>query len=97
MRRFFAREDAMKHETGFEVTGAELRAARNKLRWTIQRVATESGIHRSTIAKIEAGKPGWPEIVTGLRHSLESAGAVFAVQSAPSYAALTLGPYQNAR
>lgn len=97
MRRFFAREDAMKHETGFEVTGAELRAARNKLRWTIQRLATESGIHRSTIAKIEAGKPGWPEIVTGLRHSLESAGAVFAVQSAPSYAALTLGPYQNAR
>lgn len=87
----------MKHETGFEVTGAELRAARNKLRWTIQRLSIESGIHRSTITKIEAGKPGWPEIVAGLRLSLESAGAIFAVQSAPSYSALTLGPYRDAR
>jgi transcriptional regulator with XRE-family HTH domain len=87
----------MKHETGFDVTGAELRAARNELRWTLQRLATESGIHRSTIAKIEAGKHSWPEIVSGLRDSLESAGAVFAIQSMPSGAALTLGPYQDAR
>ena len=86
----------MKHETGFEVTGAELRAARNKLRWTIQRLATESGIHRGTIAKIEAGKPGWPEIIAGLRQSLESAGAVFAVQSARSSAALAPGRYPDA-
>jgi transcriptional regulator with XRE-family HTH domain len=87
----------MKHETGFEVTGAELRAARNELRWTIQRLATESGIHRSTIAKIEAGRSGWPEIIAGLRQSLESAGAIFAVRSARSSAALTTGPYQDAR
>jgi transcriptional regulator with XRE-family HTH domain len=87
----------MKHETGFEVTGAELRAARRTLRWTIQRLATESGVHRGTIAKIEAGKSSWPEIVMGLRHSLESAGAVFAIQSAPSLAALILGPREDAR
>ena len=88
----------MNHESGVEAAiGAELRAARSQLRWTIRRLSVESGIHRSTIAKIEAGKPGWPEIIAGLRQSLESAGAVFIVRSAPSSAAPTPGPYQDAR
>jgi transcriptional regulator with XRE-family HTH domain len=71
----------MKHQANFEVTGSELRAARSQLKWSICRLASESGVHRSTIARIEAGKSrGWPEIVRALQCTLESGGAVFAVQ-----------------
>ena len=67
----------MKHQTNFDLTGVELRAARSRLKWSIRRLSIESGVHRSTIAKIEAGKSGWPEIVRALHHTLESGGAVF--------------------
>ena len=87
----------MERETSIEATASELRAARSQLRWTIRRLSTESGIHRSTIARIEAGKPGWPEIVSGLQRALESAGAVFAVRSSGNQVALTLSPQSDAR
>jgi transcriptional regulator with XRE-family HTH domain len=70
----------MKHEWNFRASGAELRAARRRLKWSVRRLSIESGIHRSTIANIEAGKSrGWPEILRALQHALESGGAVFAI------------------
>jgi transcriptional regulator with XRE-family HTH domain len=87
----------MNLETSIETTAAELRAARSQLNWTIRRLSTESGIHRSTIARIEAGKPVWPEIVNGLQRALESAGAVFAVRSSQSRSALMVAPYHDVR
>ena len=71
----------MRHETKFMAAGAELRAARAQLKWTIRRLSMESGIHRSTIANIETGKSaGWPEIIRALQCALESGGAVFSIE-----------------
>jgi transcriptional regulator with XRE-family HTH domain len=83
----------MKLQMDFEVLGAELRAARSQLKLSIRRLSSESGLHRSTIAKIEAGKPGWPEIARTLRHTLESRGALF---NTPRSALLAGQPAESA-
>jgi transcriptional regulator with XRE-family HTH domain len=78
-----------------KITGAQIRAARAFLRWTIADLAAAAGVGLSTIQKVEEidGEPRvastlqWrsdarDEALTKIRSALEKAGITFLVESA---------------
>ncbi len=60
-----------------KVTSAQIRAARGILKWTVRDLADQSGVHRNTITKIEAGEAKHGPTIAAVVHALENAGVVF--------------------
>lgn len=67
------------------LTGAQLRAARALLNWTVRDLAERSRVHRNTISAFESEKT-FPNASTlaALIRPLEQAGIVFLEESASS-------------
>ena len=58
------------------VTGAQLRAARGLLNWTVRDLAARSGVHRNTVTRIETEATGQGHAITALVQTLEAAGVI---------------------
>ncbi|CAH1649697.1 MULTISPECIES: helix-turn-helix transcriptional regulator [unclassified Chelatococcus] len=67
------------------LTGAQLRAARALLNWTVRDLADRAQVHRNTISAFESEKT-FPNTSTlaALVRPLEQAGIVFMEDNAPS-------------
>jgi transcriptional regulator with XRE-family HTH domain len=60
------------------ITGDQVKAARNLLGWSQLRLAHETGLDPSTIAKFETGKTRPTALsVSTVQHTLEAAGVEF--------------------
>jgi DNA-binding XRE family transcriptional regulator len=59
------------------VTNSQFRMARAALCWTVREAATQSGLHRNTIVRIEAGAVAEERTVATLRRTYESVGITF--------------------
>src|SRR5579862_85522 len=74
----------MRHWPSDRLSGSQLRSMRIDLQWTVRKLSIQSGIHRSTISKIEAGKSeGEPETLRALLYTLDVAGAALPQRRAP--------------
>jgi transcriptional regulator with XRE-family HTH domain len=60
------------------MTGAQIRAARGFLDWTVRDLGKKSKVHFNTIHAIERGKStAKPETLAAIRRTLEKAGVQF--------------------
>ena len=60
------------------MTGAQVRAARGLLNWTVRMLAEKAGVHRNTITNIETGKyNGDADTLDAIRKAFEAAGVEF--------------------
>jgi transcriptional regulator with XRE-family HTH domain len=60
------------------VTGAQLRAARGLLNWSVRELAERAKVHRNTISNYERGKyAGTLETVAAIKGAIEKAGVSF--------------------
>lgn len=62
------------------LTGAQIRAARHGLRWSVQTLAAQSNVSISTIKRVEVGDdvPATSaKILMGIKAALEAAGIEF--------------------
>src|SRR5688572_24072174 len=59
------------------VTSPQLRMARAALDWTLDALAERSGVHRTTIARLESGAPWQPGVSEAVARALECAGIEF--------------------
>ena len=60
------------------VKPAQVRMARAALRWSLQDLARQAGVHRNTISNFETEKyAGDGESIRAIRRALEDAGIVF--------------------
>jgi transcriptional regulator with XRE-family HTH domain len=56
----------------------QMRAARAALNWSLDDLASASGVHRNTLSNFETRKyDGEPEKLVAAKHTLESAGVIF--------------------
>jgi transcriptional regulator with XRE-family HTH domain len=60
-----------------DVTSAQFRMARAALEWTVRDLAARAGVHRNTVARIEAGEATHGPTIAAVRRALEDAGIVF--------------------
>ncbi len=60
-----------------DVTSAQFRMARAALDWTVRDLAAKAGVHRNTIARIEAGEASHGPTLAAVRRALEDAGIIF--------------------
>ncbi|MGY0834952.1 helix-turn-helix domain-containing protein [Azospirillum argentinense] len=60
-----------------DVTSAQFRMARAALEWTVRDLAAKAGVHRNTIARIEAGEASHGPTLAAVRRALEDAGIIF--------------------
>jgi transcriptional regulator with XRE-family HTH domain len=59
------------------VTGAQLRAARGLLDWTVRDLAARSGVHRNTVTRAEAEATDQGHAVAHMARAIEAAGVEF--------------------
>jgi transcriptional regulator with XRE-family HTH domain len=60
------------------MTGAQIRAARGFLDWSVRDLGKKSKVHFNTIHAIERGKSiGKPETMAAIRKAIEKAGVQF--------------------
>jgi transcriptional regulator with XRE-family HTH domain len=59
------------------VTSAQIRMARAALQWTVRDLAEQSGVHRNTITRVEAGSEPHGPTLAAIRRALELAGVEF--------------------
>lgn len=60
------------------MTGAQVRAARGLLNWTVRMLAEKAGVHRNTITNIETGKYNSDAgTLDAIRKAFEAAGVEF--------------------
>jgi transcriptional regulator with XRE-family HTH domain len=60
------------------MTGAQIRAARGFLNWTVRDLGKRSKVHFNTIHAIERGKSiAKPETLAAIRKAIEKAGVQF--------------------
>ena len=60
------------------MTGAQIRAARGFLNWSVRDLGKKSKVHFNTVHAIERGKSvAKPETLAAIRHALEKAGVEF--------------------
>jgi transcriptional regulator with XRE-family HTH domain len=60
------------------MTGAQIRAARGFLDWTVRDLGKKAKVHFNTVHAIERGKSnGTPETLAAIRKALEKAGVRF--------------------
>lgn len=60
-----------------DVTSAQFRMARAALEWTVRDLAAKAGVHRNTIARIEAGEASHGPTLAAVQRALEDAGIIF--------------------
>ena len=66
------------------VIGAQIRATRGLLDWTVRDLAERAGVPRNTLVNIETGAyAGAPETLAAIRRVLERAGVEFTNGDAP--------------
>jgi transcriptional regulator with XRE-family HTH domain len=60
------------------MTGAQIRAARGFLNWSVRDLGKKARVHFNTVHAIERGKSnGRPETLAAIRKTLEKAGVRF--------------------
>jgi len=60
------------------MTGAQIRAARGFLDWSVRELGKKAKVHFNTVHAIERGKSeGKPETLAAIRKALEKAGVEF--------------------
>ena len=60
------------------MTGAQIKAARGLLDWTVRELGKKAGVHWNTVSAIELGKSGGrPETLAAIKKALEKAGVQF--------------------
>jgi transcriptional regulator with XRE-family HTH domain len=59
------------------VSSAHIRAARGLLNWTIRDLAENAGVHRNTVARMEADKVTHGPTIAAMVRALEEAGIQF--------------------
>nr|EZQ09524.1 DNA-binding protein [Azospirillum argentinense] len=59
------------------MTSAQFRMARAALDWTVRELAAKAGVHRNTIARIEAGEASHGPTLAAVQRALEDAGIIF--------------------
>ena len=60
------------------MTGAQIRAARGFLDWSVRDLGEKAKVHFNTVSAIERGKSnGKPETLAAIRKTLEKAGVEF--------------------
>ena len=60
------------------MTGAQIKAARGLLNWTVRELGKKAGVHWNTVSAIELGKSGGrPETLGAIKKALEKAGVEF--------------------
>jgi transcriptional regulator with XRE-family HTH domain len=60
------------------MTGAQIRAARWLLNWSVRELGKKAGVHWNTVSAIELGKSGGrPETLKAIQKALEKAGVQF--------------------
>jgi transcriptional regulator with XRE-family HTH domain len=60
------------------MTGAQIRAARGFLHWSVRDLGKKAKVHFNTVHAIERGKSsGKPETLAAIRKALEKAGVKF--------------------
>ena len=66
------------------MTGAQIRAARGFLNWSVRDLGKKAKVHFNTVHDIERGKSaGKPETLAAIRKVLEKAGIEFTNGSRP--------------
>ena len=66
------------------MTGAQIRAARGFLNWSVRDLGKKAKLHFNTVHAIERGKSsGSPETLAAIRKTLEKAGVRFTGGKAP--------------
>jgi len=66
------------------MTGAQIRAARGFLNWSVRDLGKKARVHFNTVHAIERGKSsGKPETWAAIRKALEKAGVKFTNGKAP--------------
>ena len=60
-----------------KVSSAHIRAARGLLHWTIRDLAERSGVHRNTVARMEADKVTHGPTIAAMVRAFEDAGVEF--------------------
>ena len=60
------------------MTGAQIKAARGLLNWTVRELGKKAGVHWNTVSAIELGKSGGrPQTLAAIKKALEKAGVQF--------------------
>ena len=60
------------------MTGAQIKAARGLLNWTVRELGKKAGVHWNTVSAIELGKSGGrPETLAAIKKALGKAGVEF--------------------
>jgi transcriptional regulator with XRE-family HTH domain len=60
------------------MTGAQIKAARGLVGWTVRELGTKAGVHWNTVSAIELGKSGGrPETLKAIQRALERGGVEF--------------------
>jgi transcriptional regulator with XRE-family HTH domain len=58
--------------------GAQIKAARGLLNWSVRELGKNAGVHWNTVSAIELGKSGGrPETLAAIKKALEKAGVQF--------------------
>jgi transcriptional regulator with XRE-family HTH domain len=66
------------------MTGAQIRAARGFLDWSVRDLGKKAKVHFNTVHAIELGKSnGKPETLAAIRKALEKAGVKFTSGNRP--------------
>lgn len=60
-----------------KVSSAHIRAARGLLHWTIRDLAERSGVHRNTVARMEADKVTHGPTIAAMVRAFEDVGVEF--------------------
>ncbi|WAC29569.1 helix-turn-helix transcriptional regulator [Ancylobacter sp. SL191] len=55
--------------------------ARAALQWSVRDLAEQSGVHRNTITRIEAGAGAHGPTLSALRQAFEAAGVIFVAEN----------------
>ena len=60
------------------MTGAQIKAARGLVGWTVRELGKKAGVHWNTVSAIELGKSGGrPETLVAIKRALEKVGVEF--------------------
>jgi len=63
------------------VTGAQIRAARGLLNWTVRELAQRSGVHRNTVTRIETDDTQSGYSIETIKRAIEEAGVEFITEN----------------
>ena len=70
--------------TKTQMTGAQIRAARGLLNWSVRELGKKAGFHWNTVSAIERGKSGGrPATLAAIKKALEKAGVEFTNDKRP--------------